>query len=477
MGISNWSGRGVALVVCALTTTAVAAGCGDGEEAADQSGPAVSQHVTHEFGHKLVTADDTAPLTGPRSPLSLLRADHDVTMSDTGGEQVAGIDGRTRQIGFWDENAWALFVNGIEIDTGPRHYELYPGDVVQWDLRDWDDELGVRATVGAFPAPFTQSTDGKALATTVSCADEGSTPCRQVKRTLRATGVAVDGSKPKGGFAPRPEPRRGEIRVGTWRELRDGRWAREMDSDPFYSGIFADFTDAADELRLLDWNGDPVRTEGAGTGLVGAIRPTQEDFLWLVTGVDDQGVERAAKALNADDLRDAYSVAITADGVEKIPLRPTSAERAKPPTNASRKRLDIDLEPYEKGPGQELSATLPPGPPPTRLTTEDVKVGSGPPMKKMGDVGVVNYVAYIVDTGKKYDTSFDRYNPGPLLVSPGRDNYIRGFEQGIIGMREGGQRLIVIPPHLAYGDKGYGNQVKPNQTIAFLVHLEEAHHY
>jgi peptidylprolyl isomerase len=474
-GMWNTRVRAVVLVVLALTTTAAVSGCG-GEGGSGSDGPTVSQHITREFGHELLAEVNDAPLTGPRTPLSLLRAGHEVAMSDTAGEMVTGIDGRARQIGLLDENSWALFVNGIEIDAGPGFYELYPNDIVQWDLRDWDDELGVRATVGAFPAPFTQSTDGKGLATTVTCADDSSPACRQVKRTLRAAGVAVDGSKPKDGLAPKPEPQRGEIRVGTWRELRGGRFARQMDNDPFYSGIFADFTEDASQLRLLDWNGDPVRTEGPGTGLVGAIRPTQEDFLWLVTGVDDQGVQRAAKALNPDDLRDAYSVAITADGVDKIPLRPTSAERAKPPTNASRKRLDIDLEPYEKGPGQEPTTTLPTELP-TRLVTDDIKIGHGPPMKKMGDVGVVNYVGYIIDTGKKYDTSYDRYNPGPLLVSPGRDNYIRGFEQGIIGMREGGQRLIVIPPHLAYGQKGYSNQVKPGQTIAFLVNLEEAHHY
>ena len=466
--------RAIVLATCAAAALAAASGCGD-EGEAEPSGPTVEQHITREFGKELLAGNDAIPLAGQRTALSVLRADHDVAISKA--DIVEGIDGRRRQIGLVDENAWALFVNGIEIDVTPGFYDLYPNDIVQWDLRDWDDELGARATVGAFPAPFTQATSGKGLATEVICAEDSSAACHRVERALHAAGVTVEGDKPKDGLAPRGEPRRGEVRVGTWRELRDDHWVRKMEQDPFYSGIFADFTNDAGELKLLDWNGEPVRTEGAGTGLVGAIRPSQEDFLWLVTGVDEQGVERAAKALNAEDLRDAYSVVVTGDGVEKVPLPPMSAARAKPPTNASRKRLQIDLEPYEKSARQEPRATLPTGPPPTRLVTEDIKKGSGPAIDEGGDVGVVNYVGYIYSTRRKYDTSYANFNAAPLLVSPGRDNYIRGFEQGIVGMREGGRRLIIIPPRLAYGEKGYSNQVKPNETIAFLVDLEEAHHY
>jgi hypothetical protein len=79
-------------------------------------------------------------------------------------------------------------------------------------------------------------------------------------------------------------------------------------------------------MRLLDWNTRVVRNVGAGAGLVAAIQPTEEDLVWLVTGIDNAGVDRAARALNSRDLRDAFAVAVTADGVEKLPLPPAAPE-------------------------------------------------------------------------------------------------------------------------------------------------------
>ena len=71
----------------------------------------------------------------------------------------------------------------------------------------------------------------------------------------------------------------------------------------------------------LDPDGDVVRDEGAGAGLVAALRPNDRELIWLVTGVDEAGVERAAAALRPRALRDAFAIATTADGIDKLPLR------------------------------------------------------------------------------------------------------------------------------------------------------------
>jgi hypothetical protein len=317
--------RACRVMLCALGALLVigpVTGCGD---SAEPSGPTVTQRVTREFGHELVGAEDNAPLAAHRTVLRLLR-EYETVKTSLGARAVSSIDGMKAD---WegaaegrDETTWATNVNGIETDLGPKEYPLFAGDVVQWDLRYWYVTLDVRATVGAFPQTFTRGVFGKRFPVTVECSPSSPGACARVKGVLRDAGVATDGSLPAGGLPPRGQPRRARILVGPWKSWRDRAWPQSVDAGPRYSGIFARFSPGADELRLLDWKAHYVRAAGAGTGLIGAIRPTEEDLLWLVTGVDESGVERAARALNARQLRDAFAVAVTDEGVEKLPLAP-----------------------------------------------------------------------------------------------------------------------------------------------------------
>lgn len=311
-----------------LTLLALAAIAGTGagcDDSAEPSGPAVTQRVTREFGRELVGAEDRAPLERRATVLRVLKA-HEEVRTSAGGVAVSSIDGLKAD---WegeteddDETTWALNVNGVEADEWPSKYRLYPGDVVQWDLRDWYVTLDVRATVGAFPQTFTRGVFGKRLRVSVECAQPASSACGRVEGALRDAGVAIDGSRPAGGSPPKGQPQRARVLVGPWKSLRERKWAWAIDAGPRYSGVFARFSPGAGELRLLDWNAHKVEAVGAGTGLVGAMRPTEEDLLWVVTGVDELGVERAAAALNPRDLRDAFAVVVTGEGVEKLPLVP-----------------------------------------------------------------------------------------------------------------------------------------------------------
>lgn len=318
---SRATARRMALLVLAgLSAMGVGAGCGD---SAEPSGPTVTQRVTREFGHELLAAEERTPLADRGTVLRLLR-EHQKAKTSAGGLAVSSIDGLKAD---WDdedgeESTWELIVNGIEADEQPSRYRLYPGDVVQWDLRDWYVTLDVRATVGAFPQTFTRGVFGRRFPVTVECARPKAPACTRVEEALRDAGVAIDGSPPAGGKPPAGQPQRARVLVGPWKSWRKRAWPSRIDAGPRYSGIFARFSPGAGELRLLDWNAHRAGAVGAGSGLVGAIRPTEEDLLWLVTGVDEQGVERAANALNARDLRDAFAVVITDDGVEKLPLAP-----------------------------------------------------------------------------------------------------------------------------------------------------------
>jgi hypothetical protein len=306
------------MVLVLAIAAGTAAGCGD---SAEPSGPTVSQRITLDFGRETIASQESAPLEGHGTLLRLLKGYEDVkTRFD--GQAIDSIDGRAAQREGEDETTWVTNVNGIETDETAPKYRLYPGDVVQWDLRDWYVTLDVRATVGAFPQTFTRGVFGRRFPVTVECAPTSAAACARVKGALRDAGVATDGSRPPGGRPPGGQPQRAKVLVGPWSRWREREDPRRISEGPRYSGIFARFSPDGRELRLLDWNAHRVRAAGAGTGLVGAIRPTEEDLLWLVTGVDERGVQRAAEALTSEDMRDAFAVAVTAEGIEKLPLPP-----------------------------------------------------------------------------------------------------------------------------------------------------------
>lgn len=113
---------------------------------------------------------------------------------------------------------------------------------------------------------------------------------------------------------------------------------------------------------------------------------------------------------------------------------------------------------------------FPSGPPPADLEITDLVVGEGHEPGP-GDRVQVHYVGVAHSTGEEFDASYNRGEP--LQFSLGRGQVIRGWDDGVAGMRVGGRRQLVIPPHLAYGDRGAGGVIQPGETLIFLVDLVE----
>ncbi|WP_409489473.1 FKBP-type peptidyl-prolyl cis-trans isomerase [Amycolatopsis sp. cmx-11-12] len=110
----------------------------------------------------------------------------------------------------------------------------------------------------------------------------------------------------------------------------------------------------------------------------------------------------------------------------------------------------------------------PEGPAPSDLEKTDISVGDGQEAKA-GDTVSVHYVGVSHSTGDQFDASWDRGEP--LRFGLGAGQVIPGWDQGVAGMKVGGRRQLVIPPHLAYGERGAGGVIKPNETLIFVVDL------
>jgi FKBP-type peptidyl-prolyl cis-trans isomerase len=103
------------------------------------------------------------------------------------------------------------------------------------------------------------------------------------------------------------------------------------------------------------------------------------------------------------------------------------------------------------------------------LQIEDIREGTGP-AAKAGQTVVVHYVGTLID-GKKFDSSRDRGQGFTFPLGGGR--VIKGWDQGVAGMKVGSLRKLTIPPHLGYGPDGFPPVIPPNSTLVFEVELLE----
>jgi FKBP-type peptidyl-prolyl cis-trans isomerase FkpA len=110
----------------------------------------------------------------------------------------------------------------------------------------------------------------------------------------------------------------------------------------------------------------------------------------------------------------------------------------------------------------------------TQLQKTDTVAGTGAEAMQ-GKVAVVHYTGWLYDPssldkkGRKFDSSLDRGSPFSFPLGGGR--VIRGWDEGVVGMRVGGRRTLVIPAEMAYGSRGAGGVIPPDATLLFEIEL------
>ena len=142
------------------------------------------------------------------------------------------------------------------------------------------------------------------------------------------------------------------------------------------------------------------------------------------------------------------------------------------PTSSTSTTASTAAKTPTSGPlSKEPHVTPPSGPAPTKLETKEIITGTGAEAKT-GSAVSVNYVGALYHSGKVFDASWKRKEAFPFTL--GKGQVIPGWEQGVVGMKVGGRRELIIPAALAYGSKGSPPTIPPNEPLVFVVDLLSA---
>ena len=151
---------------------------------------------------------------------------------------------------------------------------------------------------------------------------------------------------------------------------------------------------------------------------------------------------------------------------------PPAETTPEPETAATPKAKKVKPTAGEADPDRKPKVPKGSGDPPTELVVQDLIVGKGK-RAKAGDMVTVQYVGVLFSNGKQFDASWEGSRPGPGFDFPlGAGQVIPGWDQGVVGMREGGRRKLIIPPELAYGAQGFPPDIPPNAALIFDIDLE-----
>ncbi len=297
-------------LLAAAAMAAAATGCGLGPGPSSPGTAALT--VTRDYGaQKIASAKEDDPAES-ETVLRFLDRNAHISTRYGGGfvQSINDLAGAERSGRRFD---WFFYVNGVESPVGSTQVKVGGGDRIWWDYRDWTSAMRVPAVVGSWPQPFT----GSPRTIEVDCAGD-TAPCAIARDRLARADVRA---RVVHGIAPSRGPR---ILVGPWSAVRKDGAARQLEAGPATSGVFATYGPGG-ALGLLRADGSAGQRARADTGVVAALRDGERPPTWVVSSARPAGVERAARRLDAIDLRDHYAIAVFAHAVVPLPLSPGGA--------------------------------------------------------------------------------------------------------------------------------------------------------
>ena len=165
------------------------------------------------------------------------------------------------------------------------------------------------------------------------------------------------------------------------------------------------------------------------------------------------------------------AAAIAACGEDDDTSSGSGAESAATPTpteTATESGVEAIVQGIGKDTKTKPEVPAPQGDPPPELVIREIVPGKGP-KAKAGDELTMQYVGISWSTGQQFDASWDR-GAEPFAFQLGAGMVIPGWDQGLVGLRKGGRRLLIIPPDMGYGPQGTPDgTIAPNETLIFVV--------
>jgi peptidylprolyl isomerase len=202
----------------------------------------------------------------------------------------------------------------------------------------------------------------------------------------------------------------------------------------------------------------------AGLSKVAAVIRLNDYAKWLALGAACIGLAACGGSTKTADIPSGSGDTGTAAATTETATTTTPAKApvfAKPTAEVTKIADAVGTDTKKKP-----KIPKPTGKPPAKLMVVDIVKGTGAPAAD-GDTLTVDYAGNSWSTGKEFDASWNSGQPFPVTL--GQGSVIQGWEHGLQGMRQGGRRLLVIPPDLGYGSSGSGTKIKPNETLVFVV--------
>jgi hypothetical protein len=320
--VARQSGLAVGLLVLWVAGACGEAGTtagtsGSGPEPVHESGTRATVVVTEDYGREPVL-EETVPLEPSMTAMDALRS---VASVDTayGGGFVTAINGRPGGQGGRD---WFLYINGICSNVGACDYVLNAGDVERWDLRTWGYHRFVPAIIADFPHPFVSGYGGNRRPTAVLHEEGIAQLAASVSEKLGQSGADVTVGRLEQVSQKMKEEWNVVVMATAGRGL-----AAELNRAHRELGFWAYFDGTS--LVLLDEHGEETRRLGSGSGVIQATQSpwnpkgtgVAENVVWMVAGVDLDGVRSAVRLLldGEAELRHAYAVAVHGDTTFRLP--------------------------------------------------------------------------------------------------------------------------------------------------------------
>lgn len=168
----------------------------------------------------------------------------------------------------------------------------------------------------------------------------------------------------------------------------------------------------------------------------------------------------------------AALLVLSSFGCSKLtePPKPEAIQAETPTTTGAEAKAAEAKPAATPAPTPAPTPAQPPPDPNAKLEIKDLVVGMGPEAKA-GDTVKVHYVGQLTN-GEEFDAS-KKHGTEPFTFELGKGRVIKGWDDGVAGMKVGGKRKLIIPPQLGYGARGAGGKIPPNATLVFEVELVE----